>query len=390
MDLARGTTRPVTAAGFDAGTAWWSPDGAGLLVASNEGSRHSVRLWNYPVGQPDGLPTLLTPGEGVIENAAGRGSRPDAAWSPNGKQVAYGISRPDDAFQLAVAEVTGGTPTVLYSATAESIPLDAQARIRAVEFPARDGTPIPGVLLEPRRADAGARRPALVFHYGGWNQQARLGWHLGPKWRLFEYLVSRGWVVLIADVRGSDGYGRAHAHAAYHDGGGRQATDLADAAAWLRQQSFVDPTRIALFGHSYGAYLALTTLLREPDAFQAGVLMAGVFDFAGFSAGTYLEIRFGNPKAPAVPVLQFRPALYLNRLQAPVLVYHGTNDFNAPMLFSEQLVRGLMKEGRDYEFSVYPDEPHDWDREETERDFLVRTERFLVGRLGSGARRDGQ
>ncbi len=383
-DLASGTSWPVTADGFDAGTVWWSPDGERLLIASNEGSRHSVRLWSYPAGQSGGAAILLTPGEGVIENAAARGSRPDVEWSPDGKRVLYGMSRPDDAFQVGVVDASGGTPTVLYSATAEGLALESQPTIRPVEFAARDGAPIPGVLLEPRRSDPGLRRPALVYHYGGWNQQARLGWHLGPKWKLFEYLAGRGWTVLVADVRGSDGYGRAHAHGMYHDGGGRQATDLADAAAWLRQQPSVDPDRIALFGHSYGAYLALTTLLREPDAFQAGVLMAGVFDWGAFAAGTYGEIRFGPLKSPAVPDIQRRPVLHLDRLKAPVLVYHGTNDFNAPMMFSEQLVRGLMKEGRDYEFAVYPDEPHDWDKEETERDFLIRTERFLLSRMAAG------
>ncbi|MCC7134755.1 MAG: DUF885 family protein [Gemmatimonadales bacterium] len=383
-DLEGGAERTVTDAGSEAWSVVWSPDGERLLVTSNRDSRHSVRIWIVPA--LGGEARLLTPEPGVVD-VAFRGTSPEPTWSPDGSKVGYAFSGPNEPFAIRVAGVAAAErgPTVLYSAAAESLPLEAQATMREVEIPARDGRSIPGVLWHPRKD--GLRGPALIYHYGGWGQQARLGWNLGTKARLFQYLVSRGWSVLLADVRGSEGYGKPWAQELYRDAGGRQADDLADAAAWLRARPSVDSGAVAIFGHSYGAYLALTAMLRAPDAFQAGILMAGVFDWSAFSGGTYVSLRWGdNAVAPSVPDLQVRPAHHVDQLRAPVLVYHGTNDFNAPMAFSDQLVRALMRARKDYEYAVYPDEPHDWDQPETERDFLVRTERFLDRAFGRAGR----
>jgi dipeptidyl-peptidase-4 len=381
MELESGAARPMSEPGVEVGTVWWSPDGASILMASGRGDRHSVRLWLQPVS--GGEPQLLTPGAGTLENAAARGPRPDAVWSADGRLVGYGFTRPDDPFQIAVVDVSGGSAQVLHSATALELPLARQARMEAVQLTARDGAAIPGVLLTPRAARPGHRLPALVYHYGGWGQQARLGWGLGIKSRLFQYLVSRGYLVLIADVRGSEGYGRTHSHGLYRQGGGIQSDDLVDAAAWLRRSGRALPNAVASFGHSYGAYLALTTMVRAPAAFQAGVLQAGVYDWSAFGGGgTYVRIRFGGASgAGTAPEIQLSPVKFLSRLTAPVLVSHGTNDFNAPIQFSEQLVRALLRADREFEYSVYPNEPHDWDSEEVDRDFLVRTERFLTDRL---------
>jgi dipeptidyl-peptidase-4 len=383
-DLEAGTTRPLTEPGYEVWSAVWSPDGGSIVALTNRDDRSSVRPWVIPL---DGRAArLLARLPGITEDAVARGRVAEPVWSPDGSRLAFGFSRAGDPFEIVVADPGGDrAATVLFSAVADGFPAGELATMEAVELRARDGTSIPAVLHRPRAG--GRRHPALVFHYGGWGQMARVGWGLGVKSRLFQYLVSRGYVVLVVDPRGSEGYGRAHAHGLYRQGGGTQADDLADAARYLRTRRDIDPEAIAIFGHSYGAYLALTAMLRAPDAFDAGVLLAGVFDFGPYGDATYARIRFGDiAKAPDVPDLQVRPALHLDRLRAPVLVYHGTNDFNAPISFSEQLIRELLKADREFDYAVYPGEPHDWERGETDRDFLRRTEQFLSRHLRGGAR----
>jgi dipeptidyl aminopeptidase/acylaminoacyl peptidase len=189
-------------------------------------------------------------------------------------------------------------------------------------------------------------------------------------------LASQGIVTLVVDPRGSDGYGAAFAHGLFHDAAGKQSEDLAAAARFLASRGYADAKRIALYGHSYAGFLTLSTMEQYPNLFGAGVLQAGVFDWPSFIPleVPYALIRFGTPE---LYQSRGRPALHLDRLKSPVLVAHGSGDFNAGYNNSELLVNELMKANKDFEFITYPNERHGWERAETDRDFLRRVTRFL-------------
>lgn len=195
---------------------------------------------------------------------------------------------------------------------------------------------------------------------------------------IFNYLVAKGYLVLLVDPRGSDGYGRKHAQAQYHEGGRKQADDLVAAANYLNSLDYVDPHRLAMFGYSYGGYLVLQTMARSPGVFAAGVSMAPVSEWATYAGySTYTDLRFGSPDEDPNPLVEGSPLYKVHNIKGALLILHGTRDFNVPIVSSEVMVSALMQAGKTFEYMAYPGEGHVWVQPATIRDSLLRIERFL-------------
>jgi len=71
------------------------------------------------------------------------------------------------------------------------------------------------------------------------------------------------------------------------------------------------------------------------------------------------------------------PLNFIEKLKGRILVVHGSGDYNAPMTESDKLVNALMKADKEFDYMVYPQEPHGWIKPEVKRDFFRRVERFL-------------
>jgi dipeptidyl aminopeptidase/acylaminoacyl peptidase len=376
-DAATSSTRALTSGAFEVQAPVWSPDGRAILAVSTREHLQAPRP--VAIDPTNGKTTLLEPLLGSASDAWWPGYMAGPGWSPDGKRIAYALSTSADPYEVRIVSRAGAAyspPVTAQSSLADGLDPGAVAPLEAVSFPSKDGTTIRGVLFRSRASAAGLRSPALVHMYGGWGQLATIGWNIALKSRLFQYLASRGYTVLVVDPRGSDGYGDAIAHGMWHDAAGTQSDDLAAAAGWLVSSGNADRGRIALFGHSYGGFLTLATMLKAPGVFAAGVLQAGVFDFPLFIplGVTYASMRFGSEE---LYTARGRPARHVDQLSVPVLLAHGTGDFNAPHLGSEILVTELMKAGRDFEFISYPGERHDWEHPETARDFVRRVAAFL-------------
>ena len=124
--------------------------------------------------------------------------------------------------------------------------------MKAITYPAADGTQIPGYLTLPPGVTEAKNLPAIVLPHGG--PGARDEW--GFDW-LSQYFAQRGYVVLQPNFRGSEGFGAAW----YANNGIRgwktSIGDVCDAGRWLVKQGMVDPSKLAIFGWSYGGYAAL-------------------------------------------------------------------------------------------------------------------------------------
>src|SRR4029077_16842629 len=152
-----------------------------------------------------------------------------------------------------------------------------------VIFTAADGMPIHAQLFRPRGIAAGEKRPALLFFQGGSHRQMLLGWHYNSYYNnayaMNQYLASRGYLVLAVNYRSGIGYGLRFREAERQGAGGAsEFNDVLGAGLYLRSRPDVDPTRIGLWGGSYGGYLTAMGLSRASDLFAAGVDFHGVHD----------------------------------------------------------------------------------------------------------------
>jgi len=375
-DLASGQVQQHTQGEFDCYWCGWAPDGRSLAYVSSQADLQQRRLY---VTRLDGAePLLITPLPGVCLGGWYL-RQTNLAWSPDSSRIAHIYSGPDQMPNLLITPVDGRQePQVVYTSRPAGLSEEHIMHLESVRFSGLDGRPIYGVLASSPKLQKDARHPALVFAYGAWDQEAQLGWEFGPKNLIFSYLVNQGYVVLLVDPRGSDGYGREHAHAQYHEGGRKQADDLVAAAQFLGGLAFIDSRRLALFGYSYGGYMVLQTMARSPEVFAAGISMAPVSEwslFAGYS--TYTNLRFGSPDEEPNPLFERSPLYQAHKIQGALLILHGTQDFNVPIISSEMMVSALLRAGKTFEYMAYPGEGHVWVQPATIRDCMLRMERFL-------------
>lgn len=222
---------------------------------------------------------------------------------------------------------------------------------------ASDGTTLYTKLLAPP-SKPGVRHPVFVEVYNGpgAGRQVLRQWN-GTDMLLQQYLVSKGWVVFSIDGRGSPGRGKAFEDAIYHAMGEVEVEDQRAGLAWLKQQPFVDPTRIAVYGWSYGGYMTLKLLEAAPGAYAAAVSGAPVTRWELYDTH-YTERYLGDPtKEPEV----YRRADALPnaaKIVDPLLMIAGMSDDNVVFDHSTEMYAALQRAGRPFEMMAYPGQGH--------------------------------
>jgi dienelactone hydrolase len=276
--------------------------------------------------------------------------------SADGKQMALVLVTPDRPAEILTADLAAGTTRYLTDAR----PAAARDRAASVPEPVRfgsgDSTAIPALLYRP--AGVG-RRPVVLHIHGGPTEQARPAYD-----PLIQCLLERGIAVLAPNVRGSSGYGKAWMERIYRDWGGIDLQDFEAAARYLQCLDWVDPARMAVYGHSYGGFAALSCLSRMPISWAAGVSVCGPSDLITLSLACPPTWRptvdrvLGHPDRDAEQLRQRSPLTYASQITAPLLIIQGRQDARVPESTSAQIAATLRANGGDVQYQVYDDEGH--------------------------------
>jgi dipeptidyl aminopeptidase/acylaminoacyl peptidase len=219
-----------------------------------------------------------------------------------------------------------------------------------IALSARDGLPLRGYITQP--AGEGPH-PLVVLPHGG-PHQVRDDWAFDPEVQL---LASRGYAVLQVNFRGSSGYGMDFEAAGYREWGGRIQDDIADATRWAVAEGIAEEGRICIYGSSFGGYSALMSAVREPGLYQCVVAFAGVYDLElMFSSGDIPRSRLGRTYLDEVLgrntslLRENSPVNHAERLEAPVLLIHGRDDWRADVSHARSMKAALEKAQK----------PHEW------------------------------
>lgn len=233
---------------------------------------------------------------------------------------------------------------------------------RPVSFPASDGLTLHGYLTLPRLpVDAGPPPMVIVLHGGPWDRSRWPG-----SW-LDRFLGSRGYAVLRLNYRGSIGYGRDFLEAGTGVLFGRLQQDVLDAARWAVDGGHTAEDRIALFGASFGGFLALTTLARHPAAFRAGIVTNTITDAVAFwkrdwrRAGHRAVWRefMSTSDLPEAALAKISPVNNVRKHDAPVLLLVGTRDRRVPAEHAFELFDLLRAAGKPAELVEYRGRGHE-------------------------------
>jgi len=226
-----------------------------------------------------------------------------------------------------------------------------------ISFPSKDGTRISGFVVKPPGYVAGQRYPTLLWIHGGPVSQYANSFTL--PWQIF---ASQGYVVVSANPRGSSGRGEAFATAIYKDWGGKDSEDVLAAVDYVVQQGLADPNRLGVGGWSYGGILTNVVIAKD-TRFKSATSGASISNvLAGYGTDMYIreyEIELGRPWQDLDAYLHNSYAfLHADRIKTPTLFLCGAEDFNVPLLNSEQMYQALRSLGVPTQLVIYPGEHH--------------------------------
>jgi dipeptidyl aminopeptidase/acylaminoacyl peptidase len=247
------------------------------------------------------------------------------------------------------------------------------APMTPVQYPAGDGTMIPGYLTLPLNREGPVA--AIVMPHGG--PGARDEW--GFDW-MVQFLAARGYAVLQPNFRGSAGYGEAW----FGRNGFQQwetaVGDVNDAGRWLVTQGIADPARLGVVGWSYGGYAALQSQVLDPDLYQAVIAIAPVTDLELLveEARDYTNYQVVRRFVGEGPHVQAgSPANFAGKFRAPVLLFHGTADLNVSNYQSERMEQRLEAVGASVRYVEFEGLDHQLDDGNARTNMLLNIDQFL-------------
>jgi dipeptidyl aminopeptidase/acylaminoacyl peptidase len=359
----------------------------------------------YSIPASGGAPTLLTPGDYMVEHVAmsrdrksvifdaNTGATPDDGdrrhlfrvpvdeatpvaltsgagleWSPvaaSPTEVAFidaGAAAPPSVSEVALDG--SGRHDLGAGSVPSEFPQNQLITPRAVTFNSADGWTVQGQLFDN---GSGARKPGIIFVHGGPPRQMLLGWHYmdyySNSYAVNQYLANHGYVVLSVNYRLGIGYGHDFHHPP-HSGaaGGDEYKDVVAGAKYLQALGDVDPAKIGIWGGSYGGYLTAMGLARNSDIFKAGVDMHGVHDWS-YTLGARLDkqpkrYEKGDAEEAMKVAFDSSPIATMDQWRSPVLLIQGDDDRNVHFAETIDLARRLEDRHLPFEQFVIPNEIH--------------------------------
>ncbi|RTE87149.1 MULTISPECIES: prolyl oligopeptidase family serine peptidase [Gammaproteobacteria] len=209
-------------------------------------------------------------------------------------------------------------------------------------------------------AEKAEQYPAVVFIHGaGYLQNAHAGWsNYFREYMFHNLLTQKGYVVLDLDYRGSRGYGRDWRTAIYRQMGTPEVEDLVDVVNYMSAELNVDAERVGTYGGSYGGFLTLMALFKEPGVFQAGAALRLVSDWATYNTG-YTSNILNLPQEDTIAYRRSSPIYFAEGLEDSLLISAPMVDDNVFFQDSVRLVQRLIElEKQDFETAIFPVEPH--------------------------------
>jgi dipeptidyl aminopeptidase/acylaminoacyl peptidase len=234
---------------------------------------------------------------------------------------------------------------------------------KPIDFVSRDGLTIHGYYT-PSTKDSSVVSPLVMLVHGGPWMRDSYGFDPVVQW-----LAYNGYSVLQVNYRGSTGYGYKHFYASKNDFGTGIQNDIEDGMEWAIESGYAEKDRVAIMGMSYGGYATMLALTKNPDLFQCGVAMSGVYDLVestktlkktsnkGLSYENWREM-VGEEWRDRDALRDISPVTHIAALNKPLFLVHGRLDQIVDFKQVEILTAALESEGKDFEFMEIADEGH--------------------------------
>lgn len=212
-------------------------------------------------------------------------------------------------------------------------------------------------IMKPKNFDSSKKYPVFMYQYSGpGSQQVANQWNsTNDYW--FMMLTQEGYIVACIDGRGTGFKGAAFKKVTQLELGKYEVEDQIDAAKVIGDYSFVDKTRIGIFGWSYGGFMASNCLLKGNDTFKMAIAVAPVTNWR-FYDSIYTERYMQTPQENPSGYDDNSPINHVDKLKGKFLLIHGSGDDNVHLQNSMQMMESLIQANKQFDSQIYPDKNH--------------------------------
>lgn len=212
-------------------------------------------------------------------------------------------------------------------------------------------------IIKPKNFDPNKKYPLFMFQYSGpGSQSVANSWDNGNTiW--FEMLAQKGYIVACVDGRGTGFKGAKYKKVTYLNLGKYEIEDQITAAKWFGKQSYIDASRIGIFGWSFGGYMSSLALTKGADVFKLGIAVAPVTNWRYYDS-VYTERFLRTPQENPDGYDKNSPTEYAQLLKGKFLLIHGTADDNVHFQNSMEFSEALIQHKKQFDFMAYPDKNH--------------------------------
>jgi len=325
---------------------FWTPDSAAIYFTCEDRGREAA--------------FKATIGDGKIEKILDGHNLSGLSLTPDGKTLVFlrqAVNQPTDIFAYEPAAKKLNRITDINKDLLAGVDMNA-----AEEFTFTGGgnEPVHGFLLKPPAFDPAKKYPLVMLIHGGpqgaWTDEFHYRWNA-------QLFACPGYVVAMINFHGSTGYGQAFTDSISGDWGGKPYEDILKGLDYLRSAyPFIDMTRTAAAGGSYGGYMVDWIESRPEKIFSCLVAHSGVFDLRSMYGATeelwFPEWEYRGTPWRSQQYAEFSPSFYVGNFKTPCLVIHGALDYRVPLEQGLQLYTSLQRMNVPSKFLYFPDENH--------------------------------
>lgn len=244
-------------------------------------------------------------------------------------------------------------------------------------FTTDEGVNLNAWIVKPQEMEAGKAYPLVMVQYSGPNSQEVLNrWR--PDWEY--YMAQEGYVVACVDGRGTGGRGWEFRTCTYKHLGILESADQIASARYFGNQSYIDASRIAIWGWSFGGFMTLMTMTRGEGTFKSGISIAPVTDWQLYNTA-YTERYMSLPQMNDQGYRQANLLLQGENLQGNLLIVHGSADDNVHAQNTYLYTEALVEAGKAYDMQIYTNKNHSILGAKTRKHLYELCTRFIKNNL---------
>ncbi len=258
--------------------------------------------------------------------------------------------------QLRLFDIDGKPVRAIEENKVQALSQYKLGKAELLQVKTRDGFIMEAMMIKPPDFDPGKKYPVVEFIYGGPHApQVRNGWG-AVTYMWHQLLAEKGYIIWICDNRSASGKGVESAWPVYRNFGELELRDLEDGLTWLKSQSYVDGTRIGIWGWSYGGFMT-SYALTHSQSFKIGIAGGTVADWRNYDS-IYTERYLQTPQNNLEGYKKSSPVTAAKDLHGKLLLIHGAIDDNVHMANAIQFAYELQKAGKQFQLMLYPKSRH--------------------------------